>query len=349
MASKHITDGWRGFSTAKESSYNGSATVDETFNFEGEPSDIEVNSEQTNGNEVTGYNEPTEHEILNYKLDGSHQQRCLPHNVAQFAGMVMGKVTTDQPDAVNNSAVYQHWFERDLVNVALPSFSMVEYNGVLKKIYDGIFGKKLMISGSRGEYVNVDFEFGGSGKETTSALARPTAVAESYLRYGDVEFQRGGALSGTVAGGDLAHGSSPTSFKANLQSFEWSIENQAETFYEMGDNTGYVSRVERGDSFIQSLKAVIEMQDDGHKTGLTAGTEYVMSIPIVGSAITGSNTDGSLNYTVDIIFPKVVYREAKIGRDGNRVVINADWQILEDTTFGSVIVRVRNKQVAYLT
>jgi len=130
MTTKRITSGWRGLSTAKEAAYGTAATVDTAFNFEGDPTDIEVNNRQDNADEITGLNEPDSDEILNWKLDGSHTQRGMPHNIAQFIGMVMGKVTNDQPDVTNNSAVYRHWFERDLVNVSLPSLTLIENDGI---------------------------------------------------------------------------------------------------------------------------------------------------------------------------------------------------------------------------
>ncbi len=349
MTTKRITSGWRGLSIAKEAAIGTPATVDTAFNFEGPPTDVEINEAQDNSDEVTGLNEPDSHEILNWKLDGSHQQRALPHNIAYFFGAVLGKVTSRQPDVTNNSGVYEHSFERDLVNVALPTFTLIENDGAATKQFAGIFGKTLKISGDRADFIKMEAGFGGMGKEEASAVVKPAVVAESYLRYGDVEFTRGGSLSGTVAAGDLAVGGGPTSFKVDMRSFEYSVDNQANPIYEMGDNSGYVSRVERGDKFVHDLKAVFEMQDDSHKTGLLNGTTYVLNIPIIGGAIGGANTNGALNYTVDLIFPKVVYTEAKKDRDGEAMIVNANFQVLEDSTYGSVIVKVQNKQAVYLT
>lgn len=185
------------------------------------------------------------------------------------------------------------------------------------------------------------------GKEETNSDSKPGVVGESYLRYGDVNFTRGGSLSGSVAGGDLKVGKSAKSFKADLQSFEWSIDNQTKLFYEMGDSSGYVTRVERGDRFQQNLSAVFEMQDDSHKTGLINGSEYVLNIPVTGAVIAGGSR--SFNYSLELIFPKVVYKEAKKDRDGEVVTVNAEFQVLEDTTYGSVIAKVINEQSGYLT
>ena len=347
MTTKRISTGWRGFSIAKETSYGTPAVIASSFNFEGPITDVQPNEVQTDENETTGLNEPSIQEILNWKLDGSHQQRAMPHNLAFFLALVMGKVTTDQPDNVNDATVYRHFVERDLANITLPSVTMVEYDGIANKRYSGMFGKSLKISGSRGDFVKLEAQFGGMGKEEANSDSKPTVVGESYLRYGDVNFTRGGSLSGTVVGGDLAVGGSPTSFKADLQSFEWTMDNQAQTFYEMGDSSGYVTRAERGDRFQQNLSAVLEMQGDSHKTGLINGTEYILHIPIAGAVIPGGS--GSFNYSCDLIFPKVVYKEAKKDRDGEVVTVNAEFQVLEDTSYGSVIVKVINEQTGYLS
>jgi len=346
MTTKRITTGWRGLSIAKETSFGTPATVDTAFNFEGPPVDIEINEAQSDENEITGLNEPGSHEVLNWKLDGSHTQRATPHNLAYFLSTVMGKVTTQTPDAANDPTVRRHWLEREIGNVALPSVTLVEFDGIAKKRFPGIFTKSVKVSGERNDFLKIEAQFGGMGKEESSAIAKPAVVAESYLRYGDVEFTRGGSLSGSVAGGDLAVGGSPVSFKGDLRSFEWMIDNQAIPVYQMGDNTGYVSRAERGDRFTHELSAVLEMQDDIHKTGLINGTQYVLNIPIVGSVIPGGS--GAFNFSANLIFPKVVYREAKKDRDGQALVVNAGFQVLEDTTYGSVIVKVFNQQTGYL-
>ena len=66
MTTKRITSGWRGLSIAKETAYGTAATVDTAFNFEGAPTDVELNEAQTDLEEVTGSNEAIKHEILNW-------------------------------------------------------------------------------------------------------------------------------------------------------------------------------------------------------------------------------------------------------------------------------------------
>ncbi len=346
MTTKRITTGWRGFSLAKETSYGSPATVDTAFNFEGPPTDIEINLAETDENEITGLHEPGAHEILNWKLDGVHRQRTTPHNVAYFLAAVMGKVTTQTPDAGNDPTVRRHWIGREVGNAALSSLTMVEFDGIAQKRFPGIFAQSVRVLGERNDFLKLEARLGGMGKEEASAIGKPPVVAESYLRYGDVEFTRGGALSGSVAAGDLAVGGSPVSFKGDLKSFAWTLNNQAVPVYEMGDNSGHVSRAERGDRFTHDLTAQFEMQDDTHKTGLINGTQYVLNIPLVGGVISGGS--GAFNFSIDLIFPKVVYRQAKKARDGQEVIVNAEFQVLEDATYGSVIVKVINEQTGYL-
>ena len=347
MTTKRITTGWRGFSIAKEVAIGSPATIDTAFNFEGPPVDIEINEVQTDENEVTGLNEPGRHEILNWKLDGSHAQRATPHNLAYFLACVLGKVTTQTPDAGNDPTVRRHWIERDLASVQSLVVTLIEFDGIAQKRFPGTYVKSVRVNGERNDFIKLEAELGGMGKEEASAIAKPTVVAESYLRYGDVEFTRGGSLSGSVASGDLSVGGSPTSFKADIKGFSWTIDNQANPVYEMGDSTGFVSRVERGERFTHELSALFEMQDDGHKAGLVDGTEYVLNIPIVGGVIPGGS--GTFKFSANLIFPKVVYREARKGREGQVLIVNARFQVLEDPAYGSAIVEVINEQTGYLT
>lgn len=347
MTTKRIATGWRGFSIAKEASFGAPATADTAFNFEGPPVDIEINRAQTDENEITGLNEPGSHEVLNWKLDGVHRQRTTPHNLAYFLAAVMGKVTTDTPDAGNDPTVRRHWIERGVGNSVLPSVTLIEYDGLGQKRFPGIFVKSVKVTGERNDFLKLEAQLGGMGKEETNATTKPAVVAESYLRYGDVAFTRGGSLSGSVAGGDLVVTGSPQSFRADLKNFTWTIDNQAIPVYEMGDDSGYVSRAEQGDRFTHDLTARFEMQDESHKTGLINGTQYVLNIPIVGGVIPGGS--GAFNFQANLIFPKVVYREAKKNLDGQSLIVDCEFQVLEDAGHGSVIVEIVNEQAGYLT
>jgi hypothetical protein len=55
------------------------------------------------------------------------------------------------------------------------------------------------------------------------------------------------------------------------------------------------------------------------------------------------------NFKTNMIFPKVVYREAKKSVDGQSLIVDCEFQVLEDVTYGSVIVEIVNEQTGYLT
>jgi len=114
----------------------------------------------------------------------------------------------------------------------------------------------------------------------------------------------------------------------------------------MGDGSGFVSRVEMGDRFQNELTAELEMQDDTHKSALLSGAPFVLNIPVTGSVIPGGT--GAFNFLCDIVFPRVVYREAKKDVDDQALVVKAGFQVLEDPVYGSVIDKVVNEQPGYL-
>ncbi|MCH8157793.1 MAG: hypothetical protein IID18_08620 [Nitrospinae bacterium] len=345
MSTKRINAGWRAFSLAKETAYGtAQSTIDQLLHFEGAPADVTINNQETNENEITGLTDISSREIITYGLGFQHAQRMLPHNAALFLALAMGKVTSDQPDNANAPNTYRHYIERDLAAPELKSVTMIENDGSEQKIYPGIFCKGITLSGERDAFCKIEADLGGSGEESTDATGQPSQVTESYLRFGDVTVNRGGSFSGTVAAGTLAHGGSPTDLSAKVRSFSYKLENQANPVYEMGDQSKYVSRVERGRRWTHELNLQFELEDGIHHTGLTQGTEYAMSIPIVGSLI-----EDTFNYRCTLYFPKVAYREAGKSEDDGMLLVDAVFEVMEDATYGSVIVELHNKVTAYLT
>lgn len=347
MGIKHIASGWRGFSITKETPYGTAETINTLLYFKGQPADVKAGNQITNEDEITGFSEPTTRDILTKMLEFSHEQRSMPHNLALFLALCGGKVTTDQQNVTTNPNAYRHYIERDLTAVDLPSVTMIENDGVQQKKYPGIICKSLEVRGEREGFVEVTAECKGNGAESNDASAKPSAEAESYLRYGDVTLTRGGAITGTVALGTLAVGSSPTDLSAKLRSFNYRIDNLAQPIYEIGDQTKQVSRMERGRRWEHTLNCQLEIEDTSHHDAMLAGTQYVLHIPIVGGVIGGG--DGSLNYRCELYFPLVEYMESPKSYDDRGIlIVDAVFKVLEDATFGSVIAEIHNKVPAYL-
>ncbi len=330
---KMINGAWRAFSMLQQADIGTQKPVNTTFYFEGEPMEPEVDV-KLNEDEITGEFMPTKHRILTRKFAGKHKQKAFPHLVGMFASMVMGK---DTSAVVGASTAYKHKLEIDKDMVALPYRTMVEFDGLKQTAYPGVACVGFQISGKRGEFVEFEADLIGSGSEADDATVKPDRVDESYMTYGDAKLYTGGVFDGDlVAGG--------TDLSAKVIDFSAALKNNGKAKYLMGDSSGNAGRVQRGLTFAADLKAKLELEDQTHRAALLAGTEMVLRIPIVGGVANGAS-----NYTIELIFPRVIYRAAKKGVDDGNLVVNADFAVLSDPTYGPLVIHVINlQQASYL-
>ncbi len=344
---KSISAGFRAFSAAsKESSYGSAQTIDKLLYFNGQPSQVKLQNQYTNDDEINGVSEPNVHEVLSKISEFTHEQRAMPQNIALMLGACLGKVTTDQPDAGGNSGAYRHYLERDLTTLLPPTVSMVEDDNVQKKLYKGIGVKSFSLSGGRNEFIKMTAQCMGDGSESNSVVSAPSILAEDYFRWGDMNLYVGGSLSGTVALGTLAR-SGGTLFSAAVRSASWTVDNGMSPIYEIGNSLLTVGRMEYGKTWTHTLNVQFEMNDTTHHDLLIAGTPSVLHLPIIGGVILGG--DASLNYRAELFFPVVEYIEVNKSYDSeNKLIVDCSFQVLEDATLGSVICEVQNKDAAYL-
>lgn len=341
---KRAFTGRRYFSITEQDDFNVPEALTWSANYESEFMNVNPSNRMDDTEEMTGFEEATQDDILTLEGGGQHVRRLLPNEAAFFLGSCLGKITSAQPDNIGAPLVWQHYIERNLTTPKPKAFTMVEDNGATKNRYQATIARSVQIVGERGNFAKMTVELASMGQEEDSVEADPGLITgESYLRFGDIEFQRGGALSGSVAAGTLAVAGG-TSFKSELRSFEASVNNGAEAIHEFGDASGFVTRFEFADRKEHTLTAELEFQDDGHADALRNGTEYVLNIPIIGATI-----ETTFKYTINLFYPKVVYEEVSKSRDGNKLIVSANFKVLEDTTFGSIIVEIMNKQTAYLT
>lgn len=328
---KSITGGWRAFSALVQANISTAKPASTTFNFEGEPMEPEPDTQFVNDNEVTGELMPTLHRLLNMKFAGKHKSKAFPHLVGLFASMAMGK---DTPAMVGATMAYKHKIEIEKTVTELPYRSLVENDGLAQFLYTGVACVGFSLSGQRGGFVEFEADLVGSGSETADATAKPARVAESYLAYGDIKLTRGGTYDGaSVTGG--------TDLSAQLKDFKVAFKNNGKAVYLCGDSSGYAGQIRRGEKYEVELEANIELEDQTHRAALLAGTELVMAIPIVGGT-----ANGVAKYTVELVFPRVVYREAKKGVDEGWLKAGSKFQVLVDPTYGAFILNVINLQAA---
>jgi len=326
---KSIIGGWRAFSLAKQTDIATPAAVDTLFNFEGEPMEPEPETFFVNDTEITGELLPTTKRLLTKKFEGTHRSKAFPHLVGLFASMAMGKDTVSQ---VGLTLAYEHKIEIDKTIVELPYRTMIENDGASQFRYTGVACVGFTLSGSRGGFVEFEANLIGSGAEESDATAKPSRVSESYMTYGDVTLNKGGTYDGTsVTGG--------TDISAELVDFKLTFKNNGKGVYLIGDNSGQVGQIRRGSKYEVTLEATLEFEDQSHRNDLLAGNEFVLELPIVGGV-----ADQTANYTIQVILPRVAYRQAKKGVDDGILRVAAEFAVLSDPTYGGIILNVINLQ-----
>jgi hypothetical protein len=329
---KSIIGAWRAISLTKQSAIGTAAAVNAIntlLYFEGEPIEPEPETFYTNEGDITGEVLPTKHRLLTKKLTGKHKSKAFPHVVGLFASMAMGK---DTCAVVGTTTAYKHKLEIDKTVVELPTRTLIENDGTLQYLYKGIACTEFVLSGQRGQFCEFEATLLGSAAEQTDATAKPSALDESYLAYGDVNFYTGGTFDGSAVTGG-------TSISARLKTWKLTYKNNGKGGYLCGDSTGQVGSIRRGQAYSVELEADIELEDASDRAALLAGTEFVARIPIVGGV-----ANGTANYTIEVILPRVCYREAKKGVDDGILKLSAKYAVMVDPTYGGIIINIINLQ-----
>jgi hypothetical protein len=162
----------------------------------------------------------------------------------------------------------------------------------------------------------------------------PARVNETPLRVSELTLVVGGAWDGSsfLGGREL---------QAELKSIEWSLNNNMEVQFVPGAGGTYASRAIRGGR-AQKLKLDREFREFIMQQHLTDNDTIGVYIFAEGAVY-----DSPHKYQVEMIFPKVGLLAAPISVDGKRLAEAGDLQVLEDDTYGSVIVNVKNLQATY--
>jgi hypothetical protein len=166
----------------------------------------------------------------------------------------------------------------------------------------------------------------------------PARVTEPPLRVSDFSVNFGGKWDGSAIQGGHA-------MSAEISSLEWTINNAlTPEFVPGGGTSAYANRALR-DGRTQTLTLDRDFRDWIIGQKLDDPTDYFVLYAIAE----GSEYEAGHNYTVEIIFPKVGIIADERGLEGKRLSERASFQILEDDTYGSVIINVKNKVATYAT
>lgn len=170
---------------------------------------------------------------------------------------------------------------------------------------------------------------------TASAwMTFPARVSETPLRVSELTFTLGGKWNGTTFEGGRDMG-------AEVNSIEHRLSNNGQIEFVPGSGGAYASHYFR-DGRDQTLALDREFRD--YILRNYANTNEYFGASILAE---GMEFDTGHKYSVQLIFPKLGVLTDSISANGKRLGEKGDMSVLQDDTYGSVIVKVKNLQATY--
>lgn len=162
----------------------------------------------------------------------------------------------------------------------------------------------------------------------------PARITEAPLRIAQMSVTVGGGWSGTAFVGGRP-------LQSEIKTLEWTFQNNLKVEMVPGAGGAYAGRALR-DGRTQKIKVDKQFRDFILQQHIQDNDTFGIYILAQGALYDGTNY-----YQVEIIFPKVAVLTSPISLDGKRLAEAGDLQVLEDGTYGSVIVKVKNLQTTY--
>jgi hypothetical protein len=162
----------------------------------------------------------------------------------------------------------------------------------------------------------------------------PARVTETPLRVSQMTLKLGGTWDGSAFQGGR-------SMTAEIKQLEWTFKNGIEPEFVPGAGGTYAARALR-EGRTQSIKLDREFREYILQQHIDDNDEFGLYILAEGAVY-----DSPHKYQVELIFPAVAVLSAPISVDGKRLAEAGDLLVLEDSTYGSVIAKVKNLQATY--
>jgi hypothetical protein len=162
----------------------------------------------------------------------------------------------------------------------------------------------------------------------------PARVTEPPLRVTDLVLTVGGVWNGTSFLGGHA-------MSDEIESVEHTINNNLAVEFRVGGTGSYANYALR-QGRVQTLKLNRQARDFILQQRIIDNEYFGVRL-----TATGSEYESGKNYALDIVFPRCNVLTAPLSVNGKVLAEAGDLVVLQDDTYGSVIVTVTNKVAAY--
>lgn len=170
--------------------------------------------------------------------------------------------------------------------------------------------------------------------EESGWMSLPSRVSESPLRVAEITLTFGGTWDGSAFQGGKT-------MSAEINSIEHNLSNDMAIEFVPGAGDAYAARAFRNGR-TQTVKLDREFRDFIMQQHISDNDTFGMQI-----ACTGAEFASGENYEVNIVFPKLGVLTAPVSTNNKLLAEAGDLQVLEDDTYGSVIVEVLNQVATY--
>ena len=126
---------------------------------------------------------------------------------------------------------------------------------------------------------------------------------------------------------------------------EWTYSNSLEAGFLAGDRD-YAASLEKGQPE-QTLKLDRKMKDAVYQAMMETADGLEAEYFAVKLSGEGAEYETGYTYYWEVVFPKCALLNANPALEGEKINESAEVAILSDETYGSVVVKVRNKVAAY--
>ena len=180
---------------------------------------------------------------------------------------------------------------------------------------------------------NVDFKI-LYAKTEDPWMTFPARVSETPLRVSELKFVIGGTYDGTAIQGGR-------DISSEVNSIEHRLQNNGKCEFAPGADAAYASEYFR-EGRDQTLVLDRQFRDFILRKYMNDNEYFAASV-----LAEGREYDTGHKYGVEIIFPRLGVLKAPVTANGKRLAEKGDMAVLEDGTYGSVIVKVKNMAAAY--